>query len=345
MNKERLLYLDVIKIIACFLVIVNHTNSVIFLSASPSPVWFLSVALFFLSKIAVPLFIMSSGAVILGKADPLKKTFMRVGRIVVVLIVFSFIFSIYAHWLNGSFQNFNPLFELFMVFKQPVTASYWYLYTYIGLLMLSPFLARMLMHFSNSMYLYFFVLSVLVPGVYPILTHVFPAFSVSSDFIALIPSVYVGLFVAGYFLHKLATPTSLSVGLASLLFLILLGLQIALTYNEYVKNSEDYLFYDNRTFITITLSSICVLYSFKFLFSGLSIKPFTRKIITEVSMCTFGIYLLSDIFISVYTPLQSQLFERINPIVAVLIMDSLVFITGLGVVYILRRVPLVKKFI
>lgn len=74
--KSRETFLDLLRIIACFLVIVNHTNSVIFLGSSPDSLdWYVSLTYFFISKIAVPIFFMISGYLLLKKEDNYKKAF------------------------------------------------------------------------------------------------------------------------------------------------------------------------------------------------------------------------------------------------------------------------------
>ncbi|MDE6107380.1 MAG: hypothetical protein K2F83_01730, partial [Oscillospiraceae bacterium] len=57
----RLCYIEFIRIAACFLVYVNHTNSDIFYNRTPSLTWFLSLTYFFISKIAMPLFLLIMG--------------------------------------------------------------------------------------------------------------------------------------------------------------------------------------------------------------------------------------------------------------------------------------------
>ena len=73
--KKREVWLDVLRSIAVFLVIVNHTNSVVFQSVTPANgTWWLSIAWYALCKIAVPLFVMISGAVLLGREDTMTHT-------------------------------------------------------------------------------------------------------------------------------------------------------------------------------------------------------------------------------------------------------------------------------
>ena len=88
LNKK--VHIEVLRIVACFLVIVNHTNSYIFLNLTPGRTWLCSVAYFFTSKIAVPLFLFIMGGLLLGKEDSSKKTAQRFVRMLIVFVVASF---------------------------------------------------------------------------------------------------------------------------------------------------------------------------------------------------------------------------------------------------------------
>ena len=75
--KSRKIFIDILRILACFLVIVNHTNSQIFLSVTSvndgiGISYILSMAYFYFSKIAVPIFFMISGALLLNKDYEIK---------------------------------------------------------------------------------------------------------------------------------------------------------------------------------------------------------------------------------------------------------------------------------
>lgn len=90
-KNDRIGYIELLRIIACFLVIVNHTNSVIFLNNTPHvPLWWYSVGIFLLSRIAVPIFIMITGATILSKRENYKKSLKRVFRVIGAVIIFFF---------------------------------------------------------------------------------------------------------------------------------------------------------------------------------------------------------------------------------------------------------------
>ena len=61
-TKNRYIWLDIIKILACFFVIINHFHGQIFYYAGNTPqVALFDSAIFAICKSAVPLFVMVSG--------------------------------------------------------------------------------------------------------------------------------------------------------------------------------------------------------------------------------------------------------------------------------------------
>ena len=130
MERKRTYFLDLLRIIACFLVIVNHTNSTIFRESTPdSRRWFLSLAYFFVSKIAVPLFFMISGYLLLNKTDSWKKALGRVLRIGVVLIGCAVIYSAYNNlFVRDAFVWKNFLADIVLVPQRVPSNALWYLY-------------------------------------------------------------------------------------------------------------------------------------------------------------------------------------------------------------------------
>ena len=86
-GKARAAFLDFLRILAAFLVIVNHTNSYVFKALTPADSqWHWSILWYYVSKTAVPLFIMISGACLLGKRDSYAKMGRRILRTLLALV-------------------------------------------------------------------------------------------------------------------------------------------------------------------------------------------------------------------------------------------------------------------
>lgn len=66
----------VLRILACFLVIVNHTIEGLF-KYFPSTTGGLSFTVFYFCKIAVPIFLMISGALLIPKEESLKNYLLK----------------------------------------------------------------------------------------------------------------------------------------------------------------------------------------------------------------------------------------------------------------------------
>ena len=138
----RALDLDLLRLLCSFLVIVNHTYDYVRLSEASAPVRYASFAAFSFSKIAVPIFLMISGFTLLSKTDDIKKTFSRVLRIGLSLVVFSFVYEVYRY-VSGQQDSLSIKRFLLFIYEQHTTTAFWYLYAYLGLLVMLPFLQKL----------------------------------------------------------------------------------------------------------------------------------------------------------------------------------------------------------
>jgi len=338
----RSVYIDILRVAACFLVIVNHTNSRIFLSAEPSLIWFVSLTWFYISKTAVPLFLILSGAVLLPKNDSYKKTLQRVLRIVLVIILFS---ALYFVWQYLAGQRVFDISQYFQdTYKNGITNAYWYLYLYAGILLMMPILQKLARTLKKTDYHYIFFWSIIFAGVMPILIHYIPALQYNSSFILPLFSTYIGLLFAGFYLHEKTENSRRSSVPAAVGLAACTAVSVLLTFLEYRRMPESYLFFDNRLLVTITLASICLFWLVKCLCSG---RDNTRagRVWTFLGRCTFGIYLLSDMFIDMLEPVYNAMSAAVTPFPAMLIYEVLVFACGLAVTVVLTKIPFVNKLI
>ena len=139
-GKERIFYLDVLRVLACFLVLVNHTNSSIFKGRGPSATWYLSLAYFFVSKSAVPLFLMIMGAVQLSRTESKTKYHARIRKTLVVILSFTIFYLADAVLRKGA--TVTPAIAVQKLMNSPSRAL-WYLYLYLGLSLFIPFFQKL----------------------------------------------------------------------------------------------------------------------------------------------------------------------------------------------------------
>lgn len=141
-SKGRKIYFDFLRIISIILVMFNHTGNKGFIRFTSlenrgGMSYYFLIACSIIVSIAVPIFFMLSGALLIPKAEDLKTLYKkRILKYAMILFVFSFI-----SWRYYSDWNMR-LFDWPYFFRQLWSAnwatSYWFLYSYISYLVLLP---------------------------------------------------------------------------------------------------------------------------------------------------------------------------------------------------------------
>jgi surface polysaccharide O-acyltransferase-like enzyme len=141
-SSDRLIWADACRVIAIFAVILIHTAAPVVDAYLTIPLdYFLAANLFdSLSRVAVPLFAMLSGALLIGYSPDIQLQRMRKRqvRVIVPLVFWSFIYLGRSFWREKPF----PLFEaLGLMLKAPVMYHLWFIYMIIGIYLLLPLLS------------------------------------------------------------------------------------------------------------------------------------------------------------------------------------------------------------
>ena len=342
-GNRQIIWIELLRILACFLVIVNHTNSKVFLNAQPSLGWFVSLTYFFFSKIAVPLFVMISGYLLLDREDTYVKNFQRIIRIVAALFIGTLFYYLYFIYL-GKVEKFQIANFLETVIKAPVSSAYWYLYMYLGLLVMLPFLQKMVKQMTKKDFHVFFVCSLLIGGIWPILVHYEPKLLITKEFDVPLFSGYIAMLLLGCYMKKYVSVLPKQRWIALIILGITIFLMVIATYVEYTFVSQDkdvFLFLDDRTLFPIVLSAACVFYILKDWQFGKCLG----KIIATIASCSFGIFLIADYLIEISGSLYNRLCVYVSPLVAVIAQEVWVFLCGFVIIFLMRLIPGMKKVI
>ncbi len=349
--SKRLLWMDALRILAAFLVIVNHTNSYLFKATTPqSAEWWLSILWYYLSKIAVPVFVMVSGAALLPKQDSYKTVLRRALRVLIALVLFSYLYYLYDAWVYwGLWPRMAELGTfLHLVWTQQITDGFWYLTFYLGLMAMLPLLQRLAGAMRGRDLRYLMGACVVLSGVCPLAAHYWPQLALPSYFQTPLFGMYIGLFFAGHWVRQRFVPTRGRMLAAGALLAVSLAACVALTYVEFgrVAPGEPYWFMDDRLApaLPVALMSVAAMALFK----GIRLPQTGRcaTVVVSVAGCTFGIYLLQDLLIAQSkTRLYAPLCSAMPTMAAMLLWELAVFAAALAVVWVLRRIPGVKRIL
>lgn len=288
-EKSRIFYLDVIKILAIFMVLYNHrpTYSLAQLYIDPNVKCFFYQLLATACRCGVPLFFMASGTLLIGKDEELSVLFKkRILRILIVMVLCTLVMAA----KDFSLQN------VFIIF---FTKLNWYLYAYFDYLLMLPFLRYMGRNCRKNEAVLFVTLSVVFytitgvlisMGLYSGIVSFAPIFS--TQFASYCWAIVFG--VGGYYIQKYRE-TFLSV--KSVLLLLLTSI-ISIVLSVYFV-MEDYRTTGGQNTEALRVHYIVapayLTFIMVFYVSGkvsFLQKETVQRIIVALSGLTFGIFLI-----------------------------------------------------
>ena len=350
--KEKKLHIEFLRMLSILLVIFNHTGKfgyLYFTDMQDSPLHFVYFFFSVLCKIAVPLFWMVSGAVLIDKEESLSELFRRrVLRIFLVLTVFSFLYYLYSALDNPDF-SFSPLYFAKLLYSVDMAPAFWFLYSYLGMLILLPLLRKLAKNLTNTEFLYFFLAMLLLRGLLPVLEYAFfhGETTLNPNFSANFLSYDLVFFLAGYYLEKRVTSLTwkragalLIFGLASLL-IILSGTQLLLNDGGSMTDANAERFYAGL----LLLPSAAVYYTARLCF--LKVKPDSAfaGFVRFGGSVSFGVMLLEHFVRCESTPVIYLLRGFLPPLLSCVLWVIFIYFVCAAVTAVLRRIPFVRKYI
>jgi len=350
-GQERKLYLDVLRVLAVFLICYNHSFAFeLYLNQAPdgSLISWINVATAVLTTIHLPLFFMLSGALLLGKQESYRVVFTkRIWRFLVLLVCGSGA----TYLLLGE----TPLrFDVFIknLLSGDIYMDYWFLYAYLSLLLAKPLLQKIAMHLSGSDILFLLVLRIVFFSGKMILDGCSSIFGmpavILSPYFQLPFSSFDILFypLAGYYLsEKLSLENFGKKGILGCIAVLILGtvLTSALVYGE------GYFLGFTQNYITLFSysSAMAVFILVRYGMRCCDVPEWLRKSIVSVSSVSIGIYILHPIVChNLFLPFFRGVPWTVPAITVASIGWCLVcMVLCGGLTYLLRKIPGVKKYL
>lgn len=333
------IYIEFLRIISSFFVILNHINDTAVLYIPFSKTWFCGLVLVFISKIAVPIFLMISGSLLLKKQDSFQKYISRIIRLCFLILVFSILYYLLlVQPEQYSIKDF--VYRLF----NGITNAYWYLYLYIGILLVLPLLQKIAHSFSRHEIELLIFVTLFIGGIMP-MVETFTGLTIKSDFYEGIFSPYLGMFFVGYYIDKYIFISKKILNISLIIFIILILGQVYFTSYFYGIDQHNYMLLDNRVFITITICSICIYIIVKKIFMTIKIPKSICKIICNFGSLSLGIYLFSDLIIYKTYWIFWKYAQNKNAGLCFLIYALLIFCLGCLSTAIIKKIPFIKNYI
>ncbi len=315
--KEKNYQLEVLRAISCINVILIHVCNLYSRSFGDisNGEYVFSVILNVMARTSVPIFFMISGATSLGSHYDFKKYKKRVLSMAAVLLLASVLYRIW------NVLYFDRAYDYHDIFKTPTKLHLWYLYAYLGILIMLPFLQRMFRDLEKKFEILFVVIWFVFLVAYRVLDRLDMGIGYPLPIIG--GTYYIGYFVIGYLLNKYKDTFKIK---RIWLYLVQYGslcITVGMMCYGSFSRGRHYDWYWQYRALFIALQSIAMFYLI------LTAKPkkrkiFGRDIVLDIAKLSFPIYIIHPFFLDI---IKTELsYEKFSAYVAIPVGTLLTFL-------------------
>jgi len=345
-EQKRMIHYDCLRILAAFSVVMLHSSAQFWYTLPiHSKDWVIANAYDALFRFGVPIFVMLSGALFLGRELDIRRLYTHnILRLVVLYFLWSAIYGIYDCLIYRQTDYKEILKEL-------LNGRYhlWYLPMLIGIYMMLPILNNWVKHAEKRNVEYFLALFlVLKIGIttvtafsdaYPV-RYLVGFFDLSELDMA---CSYIGYFVLGYYVSHFGLPKRMVRWLYLSVIPAAICNVVLDTFLAFRRQEPQGTLYDSFGFFTLII--VLALFVFFTEKAGrIQVGSKCSRLIEEGSKATLGIYLMH---VGALEVLEAKgLHTMTMPIALGIPVMSLLVVCACGILAAgLRRIPVIGRFI
>ena len=341
-----------LRIIACFLVIFNHLSGYhAYQHATDGIQAFYYMVYTMITRINVPIFFMISGSLLLSKDIGYKELLCkRTVRILAALVCASLV--AYLVNIRHNISSFHLIDFLRNLFNGKHVNAYWYLYAYLGFLLMVPMFRRIAKQFSHADFLLLLVIHFFFFTLLPLGNYVLKQFGISEVAISgdlsfpLVGTKALFYPLIGYYIDRVFDISKINrKNVWMLPGIILVGIAISsgFTYHQGINYQYTQGFVQTFDYTT----AIAVFLLVKYLFTNVTLIS-NSKIFNQVTVfvgsLTFGIYLIDPV-LKVVTNRFNTVVTTSDPILYSVIWCIFSMSIGGIITYLLKKIPIVKNLL
>jgi len=349
-SSERALWIDLIRVVALFCVVVLHVAAVPAgaFGQIPTSWWWTANLIDGAVRPCVPLFVMVSGALLLdpGRSQPISTFFVRrVSKVVIPLLAWSVLYAGWRIGYHGQTLTLEQFARMLIAgMGGPVWIHLWFLYLIVSLYLIAPILRVYVSHASLENQLYFAALWLFASAIRPLIeSRLGMVVGLSLEPV----TGFVGYFVLGSTLRRVPTRPLARGWIASCAGLYLLGWGVAVigTYRLTSRSGsldESFYSYLALNVIAMSVGGFVLLGWLGRRLDELPRSSRCRGILVWVSTLGLGAYLVHAMVIEV---LQGGWLGwnldpvALNPALGVPLISTLTFGISLVITWVLRQIP------
>lgn len=342
MEKQKVIRLEVIRIIALFCIVYNHIGYVIFMNTEDSLEIIISVVLSVLCKTGVPLFFMISGALLLDREEcwgiVYKRRVLRIAEVIILFTVFRFFYECYV----TKTMSFSVVQLVKAILTGNILHPYWFLYAYLSILLLLPVLRIIVKNLDEQGMKHLLILIVIFFMVIPL-----KALVVKQEWqVSLLLDEKICYMFLGYFIeHKLQKSDfslrNMTLALAGSAVGIFLSLWMVVKPN--INGGE----YATEMIPILSMFLACMIFyllrGISFGFTDMNVR--IEKLIMTIGSCVFGVYLIEDYLRAIVAWMYGRHGIYIDDVNSCVLSTTIVILVGIPIIYFLKKLPILKKLL
>lgn len=248
-----------------------------------------------LGKVACSIFAIITGYFMINKNINLKISIKKIFKLFVIYAFYNILIILIVKSFNIDNVNFKQIFKSFLSMKD----GNWYFITYFIILLIAPFLNKIIKSFEERDYKIFLIILYIIWSLIPTLINDEWDFSNIDFFIIMyMTGAYIRLYVNNINMkkNKIVLFSSLFLLFSSVLFFDYIGMKLKL--DIFIKNATYFRKMNSILTVLVAISMFNCFFNF-------NIKS---KLINFISQTTMGIYLIHDNII-----MRHIIWQKISP--------------------------------
>ena len=348
-KDKRIYYLDVLRVIACLSVILIHASAEYAIKNIESSNFLPANIIDGLARIAVPLFVMISGALLLDEKYDfnIKKHINHILKLIAFYLFWSTSYSIIYKVIKPLIRH-KPI-RIVKIIGSILSGHFhlWFIYLIIGLYLILPLL-RLWVNDKNKKYVeYYLILALIFTFLIPQLTNIacyyYHFFERINDILnnKLILSYvggYTSYFILGWYINNYELKHKKLIYILGIISFLITGIG---TYFLSIKNGEYVETMYNNLTINVLFQTITI---FIFIKDKYKNKKESNKIINSISKYSLGIYATHVIILKLTSSFLTRN-NMNNALINIPIIFLVSFILAYITSFILSKIPLLKKVV
>jgi surface polysaccharide O-acyltransferase-like enzyme len=345
-KTNNIQYMDTLRALAILGVIIIHISSplVNMTYGKNMPYWWIGNIIDSGVRFAVPLFLMLSGATMLGKnyktIEYYQKRLVRVFVPFLFWIVLYFIFR-WSSLLSKQqphefYSTVNWAVDLFL--KEGVSKHFWYIYMILSIYLFVPFMGKRLRKLNLPIISNILLLWVILTFVCRSLP--LNMYSWTGDYQSKLLGyfLYSGYLVLGYYLSRLPSISQKVRFSAAAIFILTVAISaICTSFFSKGSNKPDLTMYSYLSVNTI-IQSVAIFIVLK----DLNIKnKYIYRTQNTISNYSYGIYLVHVMVIGILFQ-NGVYWSFAYPLISIPLLTLMVLSCSYGIIYLLRKIPFGK---